>query len=428
MTRIRPAALVLAFGLVGLACTGGDDASSPAEANEPSAVPNVPGEASDLPGSLLVVDGTGSLVTMRPDGSQRTTLAVGDPEALRVYQAAWAPDGAHVAWSQLDAREGSAVARVITSGPAGEGRVETQVELPPFYLAWDPTSRHVAFLGNRANGDGIGLGVIRLATSPDAQAERLDTGQPYYFSWAPDGERMLVHVGDDRLEELSIEGTASTVDRRPGAFQAPVWTPDGTTHVYVRPESGQRQRIVLQERGDGTHALVAAEGAVFMVLSPDGSRLAYQSLSPDEFDIYDRELPTRATDVGVRVVDLATGNVQEVSTDVAHAWFWSPDGSRLAVLEPVYTASDQILFRWRIWDGDRSFVTDLVSPSLDLLQDYTPFFSQFAQSSTIWSPDGSAIAFPADGPSGPAVLIQPAREDATPYAVSTGSFVVWSPV
>ncbi len=174
------------------------------------------------------------------------------------------------------------------------------------------------------------------------------------------------------------------------------------------------------------HAITTAEGAVFMVLSPDGTRLAYQALSPAEFDIYDPDVASRATDVGVSVVDLTTGEVERVSTGVAHAWFWSPDGSQLAILEPVYTEGS-ISFRWRMWDGTTSFATDAVNPSETMLRRYTPFFSQYAQSSTVWAPDGSAIAFPVDGPGGAAIMVQPARDGARAFEVAEGSSVLWSP-
>ncbi|MGZ8579143.1 MAG: TolB family protein, partial [Actinomycetota bacterium] len=402
--RSRVVAALLAVTVLG-ACTG--TSSTRTSTGSPTgAAPGVPDEARSLPGSLLVLDGSGSLITMRPDGTDRTTLAIAEEDSLAVLQAAWSPDGSKVAWAQVDLREGTAVPRLVTSGPQGEERVETRIDLAPFYLAWDPTSHHVAYLGNR--DDGIGLGIVEGATSATASARPLDEGSPYYFSWAPDGERMLVHVGEDRLDELTIEGEASPVGRRPGSFQAPAWSSDGSTQVFVQRYRGPRQRIMsIDAGGSRAQAVTTAEGAVFMVLSPDGTRLAYQALSPGEFNIYDPGLPSRATNVGVSVVDLTTGEVERASTSVAHAWFWSPDGSHLAILEPVYAEAGSISFLWRLWDGESSFETDEVNPAEALLRTYTPFFSQFAQSSTVWSPDGSAIAFPVEGPGGAAILVQP---------------------
>ena len=427
MGRARHIGTLLVVALLGVvACTGSSGPMS-ATAQGTAAGPLLPEGAGSLPGSLLVLDDTGTLTTMRPDGTARTTLAVGAAGSLQVIQAAWAPDGSRVAWSQIDLRDGTLVARLITSGPAGERRVETLVDPPPFYLAWDPTSRHVAYLGNAESA--IALGVVEAAATTAAAARPLDEGSPYYFSWGPDGDRMLVHVGTERLDELTITGEVSTVDRRPGRFQAPVWSADGSAFVYARRDPGSRQRIVvLEDGGRQAREVATAQGYVSLVLSPDGSRLAYQALGTDELNIFDPELPERATDVGVRVVDVESGRVQRVSRGLAHAWFWSPDGSRLAILEPISTGGD-VLFRWRIWDGTSSFATAPMIPAAALLQSYTPFFSQHAQSSTIWAPDGSAFAFPAQDPTGSmAILVQPALEGAAAYPVAAGSFVVWSPV
>lgn len=377
---------------------------------------------------LLIRDGDGSLVTVRPDGTQRRTLAVAAPDLLEVSQAAWSPDGSRVAWGQRDQQEGAAVSRVVTSLPGGGERTEAVVPFLPFYLSWDPTSSHVAYLGNR--GDGVGFGVVERAAGPAPTSSPLDRGLPYYFAWGPQGDRVLVHVGDDRLEELALDGTAMVVDPRPGVFQAPVWSPDGRTQLYVRRGGGLRQTIVAFHREQRRASEVAAiEGAGFLVLSPDGRMVAYQALAPDEVDLYDRSLPDRVEDVGVTVIDLATGRSERISTEIAAAWYWSPDGSRLAILEPVYDGDGPIAFRWRLWDGTDAAEGPSFTPSLRLLQETTPFFSQYAQSWSMWSPDGKAFAFPLDLPGAPdTIVVQPVDARVPAYAVGRGSFVAWSPV
>ena len=416
--------------LAASACTSGDAPEAVTRTAVSSATPDVdiPPGAETLPGTLLIRDERGNLVTVRPDGTDRLTLAAASPGELQVSQAAWSPDGSRVAWGQRDQRDGSVVTRVVTSAPGGGGRTEAEVPFLPFYLSWDPTSSHVAYLGNQ--GDGVGLGVVERATEPAPSAVSLDQGQPYYFSWGPGGDRLLIHEGDDRLEELTLDGATVVVDGRPGVFQAPVWTPDGRTQLFVRRGAGLRQTIVALHRGRGRmRDLVGIEGAGFMVLSPDGDTVAYQALAPEELDLYDRDLPARAEDVGVTVLDLATGRAERVSTEIAAAWYWSPDGSRLAVLEPLYDGDGPILFRWRLWDGDGTEVGPTFTASLSLLQETTPFFSQYAQSWSMWSPDGKAFAFPLDLPGAPdTIVVQPVDAGVPAYAVGRGSFVAWSPV
>jgi TolB protein len=61
-----------------------------------------------------------------------------------------------------------------------------------------------------------------------------------------------------------------------------------------------------------------------------------------------------------------------------------------------------------------------------MLQDTFPFFPQYAQSISFWSPDSSAFAFAGlvDGDDG--IWVQHLDEDA-PTMVSDGVWVAWSP-
>jgi Tol biopolymer transport system component len=426
--RPSPGPFVLAIALVAVACTGGSDPSTVSFSPPASGAVTPSLTASSLPGRLLLKDGTGSLVTVRPDGTDLVTLAEQTPGTLQVLQAAWSPDGTRVAWAQLSAGAQAPAAQLMTSGPRGEDLLETPMPVPAFYLSWDPTSSRVAYLAPA--GPDIQMGVVEQPQPKGQPVTPIARGSPFYFSWGPDGDRMLVHVGQNRLDELSLDGTTRVVDARPGAFQAPVWSLDGTTFVYaVRGADAGQQRLVVRRAGGGAPQVIATpSGAVSFVVSPDGRRVAYQALGTNEQDLYDRDLPTRATDVGVTVVDTTTTETVRVTTGPAVAFSWSPAGDRLAVLEPIYHPTGQMYFRWVVWNGEETFLTGAFTPSLSLLSEYAPFFSQYAQSSTIWAPDGSAFAYPADSPSGPPVVwVQPADGSAAAFPVGQGSFVAWSP-
>ena len=412
------------------ACTGpdGSSAATGVSTGTDEGTPPVPASASSLPGRLLVVDAGGSLVTVRPDGSERRTLAVASPGILDVTGAAWAPDGQRIVWSQIDRSEGATSAQLVTSDAEGADRRETASPLVPFYLSWDPTSSRVAFLGSTQTA--VHLGV--LDTDPKAKRQlvsRLDQGRSYFFSWAPGGDRLLVHVGAERLDELDLDGSLQTIERAPGLFQAPVWSADGSTFVYaVRGSEGHQSLVSRRADGGRTTTMGHADGALSFVVSPDGSKVAYQALGPEELDLYDRDLPHRATHVGVTIIDRATGDHFRLSTQPALAFSWSPDGERLAILEPIYHPTGTIYFRWVVWDGTNRTETGAFTPGLALLQSYAPFFSQYAQSVSMWAPDGSAFAYPAVAEVGPPMIwIQPTQPDAQPYPVGRGTFVAWSP-
>jgi hypothetical protein len=385
-----------------------------------------PASASSLPGTILFRDLLFGLGTVRPDGSGRTSLSTGRPGGIEVVSAAWSPDGRHIAWSQIDDNSTAAApAVVVTTDPAGDHRVDTTMPVVPFYLSWDPTSSRIAYLGSGAGP--IRMGVVDVNASKGSRVDLLDTGQPYFFSWAPLGDRLAVHVGE-RLDELRLDGSTAMIGPRPGLFQVPVWTADGSSIVYVRRGRRESGQLVVRDLASGReHVLADVKGDVLLAPSPDGERVAFQALGPGQIDFYDRSLPRHLTDMGVTVVDVATGDVTRVSREIAMAWSWSPDGHGLAILEPVYQGEGPILFQWRLWDGTGTYSTDPFTASVSLITDYAPFFGQFAESSTMWAPDSSAFAFSADLPSGPSIVVQPAKHGAEPFVVGQGSFLGWSP-
>ena len=217
---------------------------------------------------------------------------------------------------------------------------------------------------------------------------------------------------------------------RVGLFLAPSWSPDGSSIYYARSSAEAHQNLVSQDvRSGDVTVLAPIDGMGYWVVSPDGSRVAFHGRDPEtEADFFDRSLPDVATDLGVSVVGADGAGLIHASEDPAISWSWSPDGSKLAILEPVYQDDGSMLFRWRIWSDEGSFLTDPFPGSLGLLQEYAPHFSQFAQSASMWAPDGSAIAYPADQQEGPTqIWVQETVEGAAAYAVSDGTAVSWSP-
>ena len=112
--RLRaPAAL--AFLLLLAACTPEPDSpelrhvdipsptaqpsQAPAASPDPDGPePTVPSELEGLGGRLAILDETGSLVTMNPDGSDEIVLAESEPGRSEVRQPSWSRDGSRLAW------------------------------------------------------------------------------------------------------------------------------------------------------------------------------------------------------------------------------------------------------------------------------------------------------------------------------------------
>jgi Tol biopolymer transport system component len=399
--------------------------SIPSASATPSPVDDE-GPATDIsaPGRLAVVGADGSLSTMRPDGSDPVTM---DVEGIAV-QPSWSPDGRRLAWVVQRTSEGGGVGgSIVVAGPRGERPVVTRAPFIPYYLAWSPTGDRIAFLG--AGGDPaqpVAMGVLDLSVDPP-RTRTVTAGQPFfYFAWSPDGRRVLAHSGYDRLDEVDLAGRTTRVSRRPGVFAAPAWSADGRTLVYAERAGGGVQRLMAVVDGRDPRVLVEGRGSLAFVLRPDGNAVAYQLLGQDDGDLFDRR-PTQAGD-GVRVVDVRTGITRRATSIRAMTFWWSPDGERLLALAPEPAAPDTIPFLWQVWDGGRSTPeSGRHSPTIQVLQDYAPFFTQYAQSATPWSPDGSAFAFPVSEPDGGGGTIVVQEVGGEPVPVGPGVYVTWSP-
>lgn len=411
---LRPLASVSTLLFLAAACTGGREAEfasvSPEVESPAVASPSIGAGLRGAPGRIAVLDDAGNLVTFDPDGSDVVVLAESVQGENVVRQPTWSPDGDRLAWVRLDVAGGDGTA-LVTTAADGTTPTETPTTVVPFYLFWDPTSSRIAYLGSSTTAE-IELGLVEVA---GGEAATLDAGSPFYLSWDPSGEELLVHVGTDRLDRLEIDGTNTPVDDRPGTFDAPVWTSDGRSLVYAS-ETGGGQRLVAHDlESDRAEALARFDGAISFVVSPDGAKIAFQAVrDPNDVD-------------PLFVLDRETGAVEQVTTELAPAFFWSPDGSRLLHLV-LETEPGSVWFRWGVWDGESSFTTDRFFPSEVFVREYLQFFEQYAQSMSLWAPDGSAFTYAGTNESGAAgVWIQPALAGTEPLLVTGGVFATWSP-
>ena len=391
------------------------DATTEPSPDGPSDSPaaTVPSDVAGLVGRLAVLDPGGNLVTVNPDGSEQVVLAEVEVGQSQVRQPTWSPDGRRIAWVHIEVTEAGALAAVIASaGGDGAEPSEARTAVVPFYLSWDPTSSRIAYLGSPSEND-IELSILEVAGRSGGTA--LDAGQPFYLSWAPAGDQLLVHVGEDRLERLGLDGSMTTVADRPGTFRVPVWTDDGRTFFYALAAAGGHRLVAHDVETETTgEPLVPFEGLLTFVVSPDGRRIAFQVLEEQ------RALP-------LSVLDVRSGEVVEISEALMAAFFWSPDGERLLYLDPQ-PDEDRFWYRWGVWDGSSSFMTPRFVPSLLVVGEYLPFFEQYAQSMSLWSPDGNAFAYAGASEAGEeGIWIQSARPDRAPVLVADGNFVAWSP-
>lgn len=361
--------------------------------------------ASDPPLRLVVVD-EGNVVTIAADGTDLFTVAETDRGSF--FQPVWSPDGNLLAFS-LNATEPA----MLVSTPDGTNVQTTTTDSMPFYFSWSTTNQ----LATLRSGD-AGL---RLDTAP---AESLDdlstvaTGQPLYYSWNPDGLELVAHIGPDQLVVSDLtESTSLGVN--PGSFQAPRWTEQGIIAVEA---DTQDQRLTLVARDGASMPIATLGGPGTFVPNRDGSLIALQSLATGQngTSAAFQQIPRLPTNRLV-VVDADSGEYQTVTNDIALAYFWSPADDQLLVLDIVPGPQA----RWSVWaDGE---VTEMVrfEPDPSFLSEFVPFFDQYAQSASLWAPDGSAFAFPGAIDGDPGVWVHPVDGDAE--RISGGNWVSWAP-
>jgi Tol biopolymer transport system component len=392
---MRIASVILVLGLLAGACSGSDA--------EP------PG-----PGRLVVIDETGNVATINPDDGAAIAITEDGGGRVTYFQPNWSPDASHLGVTRSDA-DGFSIE--IIDVATGE-QTSTTTTSNSFYSFWSPDGTQLAFLSSVTPQD-LGLDVIALA---DVETPtRLGLGQPLYFSWSPDSEGVVAHRGTERLELLDTEGTAGVGSAfpPPGEFSAPQWTEPGILSIGA---GGGRQQLILTEPDGETMTIARLSGGAAFTATHDGERIAI--------------LPTGGDDVGstvaaqqapllpagsLLIVDADDAAFEEVDTGLAISFFWDPTGTRLLILEFTEAGT----FRWQVWeDGEVTTFPDF-EPSPSLLRDLVPFFDQYAQSMTLWSPDGSSFAFPGavDGTDGIWVQDLAATD---PVRISGGSWVAWS--
>jgi TolB protein len=473
--------VVMAGGLVVWQAgrSGPAPASSPASASASSSAsaPSAPGSA-DAP-LIAIVDASGGLATV--DSAGRTSVIATEPGSPFGFPA-WSPDGSRVASIRsgtpdttievFDIRGPGAAGDAASAAPAGAPVVVYRsAAVPPFYLYWAPDGRHVSFLATEA--DGLSLRIAPAdgsapldGSGPGAIIRR---GAPLYFDWIAT-DRLLLHVGagpEAFLGEVGLDGSAvgpgvaGAGDFRPGVVGS-----DGRFMAFVRGAAPSADLVVAARDGTSEHRLPVF-GPTAAVFDPAGATVA--SIAAD--------VPTEgafAFPAGpLRLMDAASGAVRTLLDGSVISFFWSPDGRTIAVLRlqagggapvavrpivaaaaftpgavtaaaspspatssepdasapaasvgPAASASPtaqpgpelHLLF---VNVADGAIRSDrVVRPTGHFVNQFLPYFDQYALSHRVWSPDSRSVLLPlvdargrdqlfilpADGSDGPPTL------------------------
>ena len=164
-----------------------------------------------------------------------------------------------------------------------------------------------------------------------------------------------------------------------------------------------------------------------MTVSPDAARLFVSHGGPDsergneiEISMGSVSRPAQETLAASEVIVLETGDRTAVSGEPSIWAEWAPDGSALALLQPVSQGA-----RWLIADerGLRELGTMQATPTF--LRNYLFFSWQYVESPRIWAPDADAIVYAAVEAGVPGIYVHPLNSERV--RVSDGDVAFFSP-
>ena len=365
-------------------------------------------------------------------------LAIGGLEGMVVADASGAvvrsvfPSGVATqpTWSRAGDRAISFVpsatgGSVVVS--AGDDAFAVGARRPYFFFSWSGDGAYIAALGPGPRGTSLDILTPEGELATDAT---IDTGS-FYLAWEPGGDDLVIHLDDELflLRDPQDLETRESLGAPGQSFLAPVWIP-GTRHVVIvddDDDSDEGRLIRLDVDDRSAQDLGAVRGGVGMTVSPDATRLFVTHGGPDsdraneiEISISSASRPVQETLAASEVIVLETGERTAVSDEPSIWAEWAPDGSALAVLQPVSQGA-----RWLIADesGLRELGTMQATPTF--LRNYLFFSWQYVESPRIWAPDADAIVYAAVEAGIPGIYVHPLTGERV--RVSDGDVAFFAP-
>jgi len=295
---------------------------TPADPPRPTPIPaSVGALAYGVDGDIYVAESDGSNAVRIADG--RPPNDCGGLGEYLGFGPIWSPDGRYLAFRRTNCDDPQAGWDVVISDP--EGNVVASFPGGGWNISWSPDSTRVAVWVTLWETIGVyGLDGERqtVLTVPPGMMAPGD----YDPVWLPDGESLMVPYG----VEIPLDG--STPRKLPWADQhegEATYSPDGSRVAYTTLTPLEGLVLRLGQHQGGSFVVAAADGShaqeVFgarvrkPVWSPTGDRIAFTSGNGTE----------------LRVVDLATGTVTLLA---------EKDGSDILLVLDFSPEGDQILF------------------------------------------------------------------------------------
>ena len=342
----------------------------------------------------------GLIHAVNPDGSEQSLIS---PENGVFTWPTWSPDARRLVFSGavLDERgdlDVSLFSFNVATGRLGEIYVSergiypfiTQDQSVVHYPMWSPDARSLTFIAQTSRG--LSLFFDNIYDGAEATV-LLDQG-PLWTSWSPDSSRVIVHRGSDHFLVNTVgEVEVRELEIQSSIYRVPAWTADGQSITLAAGLGVGGYTLftadIVPEGIERARPITSLPPFSTFLWSPSGDHLAVGRSADlvlyggSSLVLYDR-----------LVLVLMRGDTAEEAlaiNDNILAYFWSPDGSKLAYV----TVSDMRgALSWKILDLEERVTWLLVDfvPSRDQLTMFE-FFDQYAYSHFLWSPDSSFLVF-----------------------------------
>ncbi len=394
-------------------------------------------------GRIAYVDLQGHIHTVQADGAADRQLTAG--EGFFTWPT-WAPDGVRLVYSGVERSQDGAFRVGLYSYNTASGHTrELYISEPGMfglladgvvhYPMWSPDGKRLAFIVTTSRG--LTLFVDDLLDDAGASPV-LDSG-PLWMTWSPDSRFLLVHRDRDHfLVDTAAGPSVEELEVKSAGYRVPAWRPSGDRITVV--SSGQESQSTLDladTRGRDRLALRTVPQAPAFLWSQDGRYLA---VAGSERVFFARELGALVYPDIVLLSAEGTAQAASVQGNVL-AFFWSPDGARLAYATLLEEALPEVVLRWSVLEaatGESRTLADFV-PSGDQFTMFQ-FFDQYAYSHLLWSPDSRWLVFsgnlwggtvpaslPGRAQQEPQVVVLDSSGQSPPRAIADGFLAFWSP-
>lgn len=351
----------------------------------------------------------------------------------------WSRDGSQLAFMGLksDGAKTQSTLMVANMDDDSVNEIYNSESEHPIYLNWSPDNSNLSFISTNVSGQNI---ILQSIPAQGGDRTILDTGSPYYWSWAPDGHVMIVHAGGttasapEHIAFLNVDSSTVTeqgLDSTPAAFQAPAWSPDGSRIALARGADLQNEIVVTDAAGENPKKVGTFSNKTAFAWSSDSSRLAY----------IDGDQALNAGTFGpLHVVDLETSK-ETVEDGNIIAFFWAPSGNEIAYFVLLQANADssgssggsaqttpQYVLQLHVLDVTTGKSRELFTyqPTQQFLS-VLPYFDQYHQSVTIWSPDNNNLVLSfLDNSGNPGIAVVAASGKLQPRLLAQGYLAFWS--